>query len=359
MTSPLQQFLDENGALPVAWAGSTQKMDYLNLGDALSPVMVALCSGLPVERIPFRSQTPRICAVGTIGHGIAGGSVWFWGSGASKFRNPGTDQPELYQVPENTQMHLNATRGPVTRRILGGDLSGDPVYGDPVYGDPVWLLPKFYNPDIPKTWELGVILHLSELADRSFDARPLEQYRRYDIPENFKNSVRLINTVTPISAEALKDRLDDILACKRIVSTSLHGMVFAESYGIPCLYFAPQFKDIEGLATYDLASNDPLDLRIIDLYSGIGVETLKIYVQSRQKPTDWAGLIEAIDENWRQVDIDGEALAGALPLKASPLSAPAGGSVFDHPIVQGLLFQHNVGDLQRLDKARAARWTAR
>jgi len=351
MTSPLQQFLDETGALPVAWAGSTQKMDYLNLGDALSPVMVALCSGLPVERIPFRSQTPRICAVGTIAHGMAGGSVWFWGSGASKFRNPGTPEPEPYEVPQDTHMYLNATRGPVTRGILGGELSGDPVYGDPV-----WLLPKFYKPDIPKKWELGVIMHLSELADRSFNARPLEQYRRYDIPEPYKNSVRLINTVTPISAEALKDRLDDILSCKRIVSTSLHGMVFAESYGIPCLYFAPQFKDMEGVVTYELGSNDPLDLRIIDLYSGIGVEKLKIYVQSRQKPTDWARLIAAIDEHWRHVDINGEALAGALPLKASPLSAPDGGTVFDHPIIQGLQFQHNVGDLQRLDKARAARW---
>jgi hypothetical protein len=88
-----------------------------------------------------------------------------------------------------------ATRGPTSERLLTG---GRGAHG--VYGDPVWLLPRFYDPKLTKKWDLGVILHLSELTDREYEAHPEPKYLRYGVPGEFKDSVHLINTVTPISA---------------------------------------------------------------------------------------------------------------------------------------------------------------
>jgi hypothetical protein len=352
--STLRQFVEEYGRVPLSWSGSTSKMSYLNFGDALSPVMVVLCGGLPVERIPFKSVTPRVAAVGTIGHGIVGGNAYFWGTGSSNYRNPSAPEAEreLYRPPEASEFQFFATRGPVSREILSG---AKPPAGA-VYGDPVWLLPRFYRPKIEKRWELGVILHLSELTDREYDAHPSPAHRRYEIPAEFRDSVHLINTVTRISSDALKDRLDEILACKRIVSTSLHGMVIAESYDIPCLYFAPHGASPLGEARSRPEPSSGLDLRIVDLYSGLRTPELTYYVQPRPKPTDWAGLIAAIDRLWKPVIFDDEPLLQSFPLGARPLPAAAPGTtIFDHPLIKDLRFQHEVSDLLWKEKERALR----
>jgi hypothetical protein len=337
------------GVIPLAWAGSTTEMDYLNFGDALSPVMVALLSSLDIARVPSKSKSVRMAAVGTIGHGFEGGEVWFWGTGCSGWRNPSAPMSDRvrFSVPADSLFHVNATRGPVSARLLGGRPSGG------VYGDPVWLLPRFYRPNVPKKWEVGVILHLSELADRAFEAHPRPDYRRFGVPAEFANSVRLINTVTPIGIKPLQDKIDEILACKRIVSTSLHGMVIAESYGIPCLYFSPNGTD-PGLAVSALDPDGGLDLRIVDLYLGMGRKALSTYAQPRAVETDWRHVIDVIDDVWQPATIDEDALIDAFPLDVRLLSAPDAASIWDHPLLTGLVLQHSVSELRKADRVRAA-----
>jgi hypothetical protein len=348
--SALAEIVAEAGCIPLAWAGSTTKMNYLNFGDALSPVMVALCTGLGVERVPFRSSAPRLAAVGTIAHGMEGGTVWFWGTGCSSYSNPSAppDERIAYRPPTGTDIRVTATRGPVAANLL----TGGKERPNPVYGDPVWLLPRFYPAKVEKRWDLGVILHLSELADRELEAHPHAKYLRYGVSDREKASIRLINTVTPIGAGGLRDKLDEILACRRIVSTSLHGMVIAESYGIPCLYFPPN-GPAAGLCRVAPTIDSSLDLRIVDLYQGLGVGRLPIYVQDRLLPTDWGALIEAIDRTWQPVDIDGDALIEALPVPPAPIAAPPGATIFEHDLILGLKFQHDVTELNRADKLRA------
>ena len=338
------------GQIPLSWAGSTREMDYLNFGDALSPVMVALLAGLDIARVPTKSKSVRMAAVGTIGHGFEGGEVWFWGTGCSNWKNPSAPMPERvpFTVPPESTFHVPASRGPVSARLLGGKPKGG------VYGDPVWLLPRFYKPKVEKKWDLGVILHLSELADRSFvEAHPRADYKRFQVPAEFADRVHLINTVTPIGIGGLKDKIDEILACKRIVSTSLHGMVIAESYGIPCLYFSPQGNE-PGLTLTELDPNGPTDLRIVDLYTGIGKDKIWNYAQPRGIETDWQDLLETIDDVWEPVSIDEDALINAFPLEAKPLAAPAGKTVWDHPVLTGLALQHSVEELRREDRKRVA-----
>jgi len=330
VTTSLRQSVAETGSIPLSFVLGDR---VANLGDALSPVMVTLLSGLPCSHKAQNSTAIRMAAVGTIAHGFTGGEVWLWGTGTSKYRNPLHKGPGKEPFIPNSvaKFRVTATRGPVTRRILGDENA----VGTPAYGDPVWLLPRFYRPKLKKRWKLGVIVHLADLKDRSLDAQVKDAFLRYQIPESERGSVRLINTVTDVTPDALRARLNDILECERLVSTSLHGMVFAESYGIPCLYFSPRGK-VSGLSELDLLDEDSVDLRIIDLYRGMGRNKLPVYVQDRKKHTDWAHLMRTIDDVWRPIDFDTDPLINAFPLDLWPLKAPAGKTIFDHPLIQSI-----------------------
>lgn len=322
-------------------------MDYLNFGDALSPIMVALLTGMTPVRVPTKSKATRLAAVGTIAHGFELGETWFWGTGCSKYVNPSASLEERvpFKLPENTKFVVTATRGPVSEALIAGETGHKPG----VYGDPVWLLPRFYRPQVERKWKLGVVLHLSELADRSFVATPREALLRHVVPEELRDQVHLITTCTPISASALGEKIDEFLQCERIVSTSLHGMVIAESYGIPCLYFSPNGPE-PGAKTVELDPEGPLDLRIVDLYRGLGKTKIVVYGQPRHVKTDWQNVIEAIDQNWAAVSLDEQRLKEALPLPLKPVVPEPGKTIWDHPVIQSIKFQHDVKDVVEAGK---------
>lgn len=340
MSESLKKIVASKGSIPLSWVNKTPTQNYLNLGDALSPVIVSFLSGLPVRHVASRSSYTRLAAVGTIGHMFEGGDVSFWGTGTSPYLNPNQSDVArvLYSRPRDTKFVVYATRGPFTRRILAPDATGPAVYGDPL-----WLLPRFHAAPIKKRYELGVILHLSELADRSYAAIPKHDYRRYEVSQADRGTVKLLNTVTEPTVAALRERLDEILACKRIVSTSLHGMVFAESYGIPCLYFSPRAAEA-GVGRVDLLSERGIDLRFTDLYQGLGFSTLDVWYQPRRKNTDWGAVIRAIDDVWSPKRLNEESLIDAFPLPVSPLDKGKTGSAFDQSLI-GALPTGKVGGL--------------
>ncbi|MCS0500788.1 polysaccharide pyruvyl transferase family protein [Ancylobacter mangrovi] len=339
----LRKMVRETGTVPLSWVAATRTQNYLNLGDALSPVMVALLSGKPIVHQAHDANSVRMAAVGTIAQNLKNGDVSVWGTGSSRYINTGGEGERVPFHPDpGTRYRIHATRGPVSRGLLGGE---DNAVGKPVYGDPVWALPRFYNPPVEKKWELGVIVHLSDLVDRSLDAQPREAYSRYHIPDEFKDSVRIINTLTEVSAASMREKLDEILSCKRLVSTSLHGMVFAESYGIPCLYFSPRGTP-EGLIGRVMDPDDGYDLRITDLYLGLGIPRIPVYVQRRNKPTDWEHLMWSIDIAWKPVEFDIDPLIEALPIDVAPISAPRGQTVFEHPLIRDIPYAH-VGGVAR------------
>jgi hypothetical protein len=325
-------------------------MDYLNIGDALSPVMVALLSGRDVKRLPTKSKSIRMGCVGTIGHGFSGGEVFFWGTGSSRWANPSAPIGERmdFKVTPDSRFKVMATRGPISESIL--TQKAEPTVG--VYGDPVWLLPQFYRPHVEKKWKIGVIVHLSELSDRDPEAHLRLELERYNIPAELRDDIRIINTVSSIDMMGIKGKIDEILACERIVSTSLHGMVFAESYGIPCLHF-PSTGGESGLGERDLFTDDVLDLRVTDLYRGLGLQKLPVYTQPQGQDTDWVDLMAAIDRAWEPKTLDEDALVEAFPVDYNPIAARAGETIWEHPLLTGLVLQHDVREINRQAKKTA------
>jgi pyruvyltransferase len=108
-----------------------------------------------------------------------------------------------------------AVRGPETRRVLMSQGYDVPE----VYGDPALLLPKYYNPKIDKKYKLGIIPHY---VDYKF---VVEHYAN-------SNDILIIDLMTN-NIEAITDK---ILQCKRIVSSSLHGIIVSHSYQIPAVW---------------------------------------------------------------------------------------------------------------------------
>ena len=153
--------------VPLAWAAATHTQDYLNVGDALSPVIVSALANKKITRVPMRSLNCRMASTGSILHAFVGGEVHVWGSGISPSHNPMTQEATGWALPSDTNILVYALRGPHTMETLRkGGLAFDVM---PAFGDPVILLKRFYSPpliDDEDKCELGIIMHLSETDGR-------------------------------------------------------------------------------------------------------------------------------------------------------------------------------------------------
>jgi pyruvyltransferase len=108
-----------------------------------------------------------------------------------------------------------AVRGPQTRNHLIKQGYQVPE----VFGDPALLLPKYYNPKIEKEYASGIIPHYS-------DYNKVKDFYKDD------NSILLIDLMT----NDVDKTTDEILKCRKIVSSSLHGIIVAHAYGIPAVW---------------------------------------------------------------------------------------------------------------------------
>lgn len=102
-------------------------------------------------------------------------------------------------------------RGPCTREIVLRDGGSCPE----IYGDPALLLPKL-QPSCLKKYKVGFTPHYVDYE---------EVKKRYP-------SEKVINLLNPNPLEVAKE----ISQCSSIVSSSLHGIIAAHSYGIPCAF---------------------------------------------------------------------------------------------------------------------------
>jgi len=302
--------------VPLTWVASTPDHPFANLGDALSPIIVSALSGLPIVHRAFDSPDKKLACVGTIGHALKNGEVYLWGTGVDKEKHPIDRNLTYYQRPPDTQFQVHALRGPLSAQTFRQQGIEVPA----VYGDPVWFLPSLIQPALEKRYELGVIVHLSELEFLSKTAKVREDLIRYRVPESIASEVRIINTLTEPTFEALEARVKEITACKRIVSTSLHGLVIAEAYQIPCAYF--QVLGMGGAFVQLQDRQAKIDHRFRDFYSGLGLEQLFVYGQELEQETSWEHVIDALDQYWSPLEWSAEAFLDSfpLPLAFNPLT---------------------------------------
>lgn len=135
-----------------------------------------------------------------------------------------------------------AVRGPQTRAFLL-----DKGYVVPeVYGDPALLLPDYYNPEIEKEYDLGIIPHYADFKL---------------VNEWFENESKI--KVIDLMTLSIEHTTDTILKCHKIVSSSLHGVILAHAYGIPAVW--QKFSD--NLYGDDIKFQDYFESVLIDNYT--------------------------------------------------------------------------------------------
>lgn len=122
---------------------------------------------------------------------------------------------------------LYAVRGPYSAEKLHDE--GFPLCN--TYGDPALLLPLVYNPLIQKKYECGIIPHLKE----------------YEYFKNRFSTMKIIN----LRNENIEETINQILSCKYIISTSLHGIIVAHAYDIPALWIKKGNIDTDGIKFKD------------------------------------------------------------------------------------------------------------
>lgn len=181
-----------------------------NWGDSLNRVLIPLISGKEIIEMNKRgldkfseisNETVYSC-VGSV-LGWATPQVEVWGSGfISNSENITSIQPPR---------KIHAVRGPLTRKILLKRHIECPE----VFGDPALLMPYFYRPEITVEHEIGFIPHH---VDKVLIPELKKQF-----PEAHFIDIQ----------SGTYEFIDEVLKCRKIITSSLHGQIIADAYNIP------------------------------------------------------------------------------------------------------------------------------
>ena len=129
---------------------------------------------------------------------------YVWGTGCIDEYHIGDKPKKVYSV-----------RGPLTRDILLKRGWNVPE----VYGDPALLFPQIYNPTIDKKYKIGLIPHCVDFFS-------LDGLKAINHMEDM--GIKIINVTAGIN-----EFIDQLKECELIISSSLHGLIAADAYGIP------------------------------------------------------------------------------------------------------------------------------
>jgi len=166
-----------------------------NVGDQLPTPIVKHFLKVKVKVVGKKSKG-KLMVIGSECHRAKKGDV-IWGQGIRRT-----------WVKTLEGVTVLAVRGKLVHKYIDG------VVIPPVYGDPALLMPLIYNPRVKKVHELGVVPHF---ADARNDTYPKDGH--------------VIHVSLP-----WREFIKELCSCKHIVSSSLHGIVLAEAYGIPATW---------------------------------------------------------------------------------------------------------------------------
>lgn len=164
-----------------------------NVGDTLTPVLLEALTSHRAEYVSDDYEG-KLLMVGSLLDKVKKNDVVL---------GIGSNKPDQELTAPHGATFL-AVRGPLTRNLIKGAEVPE------VYGDPALLLPLIYSPQITKQpGKVGVVVHYAEKG---------QIQGSIDIEGGWQTIV------------------DSILSCELVVSSSLHGIVIAEAYGIPAAW---------------------------------------------------------------------------------------------------------------------------
>lgn len=247
-----------------------------NFGDDLNLILIEKISKKKV--IPYRysimgklGKKKNYLCIGSILNVLTNQQTEVWGSGVL------SDQLSLPARP----VKVNAVRGPLTRQYL----IDKGVECPEVYGDPAILLPIYFQPQtLIKKYKLGVIPHYKDTY--------LPIVKEYGCSKE-------IQILDMMNYGSCQEFIDRISSCEYIISSSLHGIIIADTYNIPNLWV--EFSDNVQGAGY----------KFRDYYLSAGKEIDSPLQISSHKPL--SSLIDRINQTWKPASLDTKKLLDACP----------------------------------------------
>ncbi|MFI1743927.1 polysaccharide pyruvyl transferase family protein [Thalassobellus sediminis] len=172
-----------------------------NVGDLLSAYLCQkILNSKNLSLNPKRKTNQRVLAIGSIIHFARENDI-IWGSGIN-------GKIPLSEIKAR-KLDIRSVRGPKTAQILN-DFS---IHTPDIYGDPALLIYKFI-PKLEKRYEISIIPHYNHMNV---------------INETTHNIIK--------PNENIESFCNKISASNLIISSSLHGLIIAESYGVPAIYW--------------------------------------------------------------------------------------------------------------------------
>ena len=220
---------------------STYMNSRWNLGDSLGFVVASYM--LDKKGLSLDSWVKKRKHFGCIGSYVFTSfqHMTIWGGGAlvhpKDFKTLFLRKCRLYRYPFS-KYDFRAVRGPLTRSVVM-------EYGHEcpeVYGDPAILMPYIYSP------------HCEVKHD--FLAIP-----QFCTEANFRQEHPDYYTVS-MNTNDYKSVIDAIVSSKKVITSSLHGIILAEAYGVPAVFF-------RGL-------EDRIDFKYLDYYYSTNRYEVKI-----------------------------------------------------------------------------------
>lgn len=211
-----------------------------NFGDELGPAIVTRC--LEREGIPERGlrrcinqrhivrRKRKLLSVGSILQLARGGDI-VWGSGVN-----GHASPLHYDF---RGIDFRAVRGPLTREMVLNNGGQCPE----VFGDPALLVPKLF-PELPTRSNgdaPGPLVFVANLYDEVLPSRSPASTQGH--------AIETVPTQLPWQQIAEK-----IIAAPFVVSSSLHGIILADAFGVPCRPYQSLFEPLFKFEDYFLAT---------------------------------------------------------------------------------------------------------
>ena len=121
-------------------------------------------------------------------------------------------------LPKNKPKRIYSVRGPMTRARLIDKIN---VNVPEIYGDPSMLMPYFYKPKSIKKYKYGIIPHYIDMNNQWIQKHRDAGCRIIDMRCTVNDIYRII---------------DEINECEFIISSSLHGMIIPDAYGIKSMW---------------------------------------------------------------------------------------------------------------------------
>ncbi len=194
------------------WSRTRETLN--NFGDALNPFILEALSGKPVDHYNDCSQlrkcfSPMLFCIGSIlernklSHRLRAGEIHVWGTGTR-------GESSLAHLK---RARIHAVRGPLTRKKLLEEGIACPE----IYGDPAVLLPQIIQPTQASPSKISVMPHYVDVT----------QCQRWLIENGLVEQVNVIDVMSPIA-----DVVAQISSSGFLLSSSLHGLIVADAYGV-------------------------------------------------------------------------------------------------------------------------------